>query len=112
VSRAFERGDVDLVRLAGLGGSSGPLEAQGVGLARGSGHRGTVPLFNLRRPPFHDARLRRAVASALDLLRISRAFAGTGNPIEPPSRGVVHSAGRDVAAVAAPVSARPARMRR
>ena len=56
VTRAFERGDVDLVRQAAVIGPSGLLEARGSGLARGSGYLGTVLAFNLRRPPFTACR--------------------------------------------------------
>ena len=70
--RALERGNVDMVP-AGLPRSfrrdlRGRL---GIDLRQGVNYSGTALLLNVRRPPFDDPAVRRAVARALDLARIS-----------------------------------------
>lgn len=94
LTRAFARRRVDLVRVKAIAGPTGLLESEAVGLARGSGYTGTALVLNVRREPFDDARLRRALAAALEPARIARAAAGSGNPIDPATRGMLHPRSR------------------
>ncbi|HVL64816.1 MAG TPA: ABC transporter substrate-binding protein [Actinomycetota bacterium] len=66
------------------------LESGSIAIARGPSYLGTVLMFNVRRAPFDDARIRRAVASVLDLERIARAVGGA----VPATRGYLHPESR------------------
>jgi peptide/nickel transport system substrate-binding protein len=85
--RALERGDVDMVP-AGLPtvfrqDLGTPL---GINYRQGVNYTGTSLLLNLRRPPFDNVAVRRAVARALDLDRIAD---GVGEVL-PANTGFVH----------------------
>lgn len=94
VSRALDRGRIDLAAVRSEPGSPGLEEAPGRALARGPSYLGTVLMFNVRRAPFRSARVRRAVSRALDLPVIARAAAGTDSAIEPAERGLLHPRSR------------------
>ena len=67
------------------------LAAVDVELAGGISYIGTVLMFNLARPPFDRPEVRRAVARALDLGRITRAAAGGElQGAAPADRGYLH----------------------
>lgn len=74
-------GDVDMVPVPLPEGHAQTLEGLSVALERGSLYSGTVLMFNLRRAPFDDPALRRAVGSALNLGGIARA-AGDALPAD------------------------------
>jgi len=56
----------------------------------GASYTGTTLMFNLRRPPFDKPKVRRAVASALDVRRITRAEGVGGSDAKPADRGYLH----------------------
>lgn len=94
--RALDRGDVDMVPVTLPEDALRQLEQLGVEISRGPSYLGTVLMFNLRRPPFDRVEVRRAVASALDLPRIARAFGDLGEEESavPAERGYLHPASR------------------
>lgn len=83
---ALKRGDVDILP-TGVAPDSPLDDARGIAVAQGINYSGTALAFNLRRPPFHRARARRAVAHALDRDRIAAA----GGSV-PATRGFLHPA--------------------
>lgn len=89
-TRALEGRRADLALLQYTFGSEGLLDRENVAIRTGPLYAGQTLMFNLRRPPFDDPRLRRGIAHALDLPRIARAQAGTANSIEPAEQGLLH----------------------
>ncbi|MFN2388236.1 MAG: ABC transporter substrate-binding protein [Actinomycetota bacterium] len=87
---AFEGGDLDALAVPVSPGTATRLERVSTRLERGPLYAGTVLMLNAREPPFDDARARRAVATALDLDRIS---AASGDAI-PGERGYLHPTSR------------------
>ncbi len=94
--RALDRGDVDMVPVTLSEDALRQLERFRVEIARGPSYLGTVLTFNLRRPPFDRVEVRRALATALDLPRIARAFGDLGEQMSavPADRGYLHPASR------------------
>ena len=86
--RTFERRGVDAIPVNLPQEASRRVEGFAGEIARGSSYFGTVLLFNLRRPPFDRAEVRRAVARSLDLTRLARSV-GQAVPAE---RGYLHPA--------------------
>lgn len=88
--RALERRQVDMIPLGLTDDLAASLESFGVSFARGPSFQGTVLMLNLRRPPFDDPAVRRAVSQALDLGRIARNVAAA----TPANRGYLHPESR------------------
>lgn len=86
--RALERRDVDMVPLSLPEGVAERVDKLSVKVDEGPSYLGTVLLLDLRTAPFDRLEVRRAVARALDLGRISRAV-GKAVPAE---RGHLHPA--------------------
>ncbi len=86
--RTFERRRIDAIPVNLPEEASDRLQRFAVGIARGSSYLGTILLFNVRRPPFDRAPVRRAVAQALDLTRLARSV---GQAV-PADRGYLHPA--------------------
>ena len=85
--RALERGNVDMVPAGLPTAFREDLGNQlGIDFRQGVNYTGTTLLLNLRRPPFDDPAVRRAVAGALDLNRISE----TVGQVIPANTGYVH----------------------
>ncbi len=84
--RALERGRVDMLPVTLPAGAAQQLDPSPVRLGRGPFYLGTVLALNVRRPPFADAAVRRAVSSALNLKRIARM---TGDAVAA-DRGYLH----------------------
>ena len=84
---ALERGDVDMVP-AGLPTTFRTELGNRLGLdfRQGVNYTGTVLVFNLRRPPFDNPAVRRAVARALDPHRIAEAV----GEVRPATTGYLH----------------------
>ena len=75
--------------------SPGGLEALGVRVATGSSYLGTVLMMNARQAPFNRPVVRRAIAEALDLVRIARVVGSpTGGDTFPADHGYIHPASR------------------
>jgi peptide/nickel transport system substrate-binding protein len=94
VTRAFESGRIDIALLRFLFGSEAGFEPDQIAIRNGPQYAAAMLMFNTRHPPFDDARTRRGIAHALDLPRVARAAAGTGNAIEPAERGLLHPRSR------------------
>lgn len=89
--RALERRRVDMIPVGLTEDDGDRLESLfGVRVVKGESYLGTALMLNVRRPPFDRPDVRRAVATALDLVRLSRA-AGQAKPAE---RGFLHPASR------------------
>lgn len=89
--RALERRRVDMIPVGLTEDDGDRLERLfGVRVVKGESYVGTTLMFNLRRPPFDRPEVRRAVAAALDLVRLSR-IAGQAQPAD---RGFLHPASR------------------
>ncbi|MDQ3356251.1 MAG: ABC transporter substrate-binding protein [Actinomycetota bacterium] len=84
--QALQRGRVDMLPVTLPAGAAQQLDPLSVRLRRGPFYLGTVLALNVRRPPFADAAVRRAVSSALNLERIARV---TGDAV-PADRGYLH----------------------
>jgi peptide/nickel transport system substrate-binding protein len=82
----LETREVDMVPLTLPRDAAQRLEDLGAEVATGAYYVGTILVFNVRRAPFDDPVVRRAVAAALDLRTIARA-AGNGVPAE---YGLIH----------------------
>ena len=90
VLAALRRGAVDAVPFTLTPAQAASVRSVGVRIARGPLFLGTMLMFNLRRPPFDRASVRRSIAAALDRQRIARA-AGTAMPA---TTGPLHPASR------------------
>jgi len=89
--RALERRRVDMIPVSLTEDDGDRLESLfGIRVVKGESYLGTTLLLNVRRPPFDRPDVRKAVATALDLVRLSRA-AGAAEPAE---RGFLHPASR------------------
>lgn len=86
--RALERRAVDMIPVSLPEDVAARVSGLGINTAEGPSYLGTVLLFNLRRPPFDDPEVRRAVAAALDLRRL----AGVVGTALPADRGYIHPA--------------------
>lgn len=79
-------GDADMLPISLPADHAARLEGPSVSISSGSLYLGTVLMFNLRRPPFDNTAVRRAVAQALNLEAIARA---SRNGV-PSDRGYLH----------------------
>lgn len=84
--RALERSQVDVLALSVPEEAVERLRRGGIRIVEGPSYLGTVLMFNVRRPPFDLIEVRRAVAQALDLGRVTR-FVGKAVPAD---RGYLH----------------------
>ena len=103
---ALRRGRVDTLPFTLTPEQLAGVASVSVRVARGPLYLGTMLMFNVRRPPFHRAAVRRAIAAVLDRQRIARA-AGNGRPA---TTGFVHPQSRwapALGALAASPSPRP-----
>lgn len=93
---ALEEGEVDMVPVSPPAASRGALDGLDIETATGASYLGTVLMFNLRRPPFDRVEARRAVASALDQVRIAGAVGDIGGETAAVAsqRGYLHPASR------------------
>jgi peptide/nickel transport system substrate-binding protein len=94
VTRAFESRRIDIAQLRFVFGTEGGFEPEQIAIRSGPQYAAAMLMLNTRRPPFDDPRVRRGIAHALDLPRVARAAAGTGNSIEPAERGLLHPRSR------------------
>jgi peptide/nickel transport system substrate-binding protein len=85
---ALERRQVDMLPVSLPEDAAQRLQGLGFRVVRGPSYVGTLLVFNLRRPPFDRVEVRRAVAKALDLRRITRVV-GDAVPAE---HGYLHPA--------------------
>ncbi|HET9443090.1 MAG TPA: ABC transporter substrate-binding protein [Acidimicrobiales bacterium] len=88
--RALERREVDMVPVSLPESSLEELDDPTIRVRQGPSYAGTVLLLNLRRSPFDQAEVRRAVAGALDVVGINRAV-GSATPA---TRGYLHPASK------------------
>lgn len=88
--RALEQARVDLIALSVPEDAVDRLRRGGIRIIEGPSYLGTVLMFNVRRPPFDRVEVRKAVAQALDLARVTR-FVGKAVPAH---RGYLHPASR------------------
>ncbi len=88
--RALEDRRVDMIPVTLPGSAQERLSESVFDTKVGSGYTGTTLMFNLRRPPFNRRAARRAVASALDLKRITRAANLRGTAAVAADRGYLH----------------------
>lgn len=84
--KALEQGNVDMVPVSLPESLADRVDTLSIKVKEGPSFLGTVLMFNLRAAPFDRAEVRRAVAGALDLRRISRVV---GNAV-PAERGYLH----------------------
>lgn len=88
--RALERRKVDMIPVTIPESEQDRLRRSVFKTDFGALYTGTTLMFNLRRPPFDRPQVRRAVASALDLRRITRAKDVGGSDAKPADRGYLH----------------------
>jgi peptide/nickel transport system substrate-binding protein len=84
---ALDEGRVDVVPVTLPRDTAARFDGLGTRVLEGPSYLGTVLVFNVRRPPFDQLAVRRAVAAALDLNRMFRP--GDGVPAD---RGYLHPA--------------------
>jgi len=110
---ALRRGRVDMLPFTPTPAQLASVTSVSVRSSRGPLYIGTTLMFNVRRAPFDQVEVRRAIAAALDLQRISRAagasIPATTGPLHPGSRWAPPpapvtrpSAGRPLEALALP----------
>lgn len=87
---ALTRRNVDMVPLRLPPDDLRRVEGLTTKVARGSGYLGVQLVFNVRRPPFDDAAVRRSVSQAIDLKRL----ATTVGDVEPAEQGLLHPESR------------------
>jgi peptide/nickel transport system substrate-binding protein len=87
---ALRRGRVDTVPFTLTPAQQARVRSVSIRIAEGPLFLGTMLMFNVRRAPFHQLRVRRAVAAALDIGRIAR---GTGAGM-PAMSGLLHPRSR------------------
>ena len=92
---AFRARRVDAIPVSLPDESAAGLEGLGVRVAVGTSYLGTVLMMNARQPPFDRPVVRRAIAAALDLVRIARVVGSpTGGNTLPAQNGYLHPASR------------------
>jgi len=88
--RALERRKVDMIPVTIPESGQDRLRRSVFKTKFGLSYTGTTLMFNLRRPPFDQPKARRAVASALDLRRITRVEGVGGSDAKQADRGYLH----------------------
>lgn len=86
--QALERRRVDMIPVSLPRDAAARVEGLGTRVLEGPSYLGTVLMFNLRQSPFDRPEARRAVSSALDLRRVTRAV---GSAVAA-DRGYIHPA--------------------
>lgn len=84
--RALEQRQVDMVPLSLSRDLNARVDTLGTTAKKGTSYLGTVLMFNLRRPPFDQVEIRRAVSRTLDLRLLSRVV----GEAEPANHGYLH----------------------